>query len=130
MKDLQLAKEEGCITRIGKNLRKARELLKIMACSENSEKFNAIFKNNSLTDNYNALQATALCLTSSFQPCCFKMLPSLFLLVLTSHMLNPLQSGCFYHNQQNLFVLNLMTHLNTSLGFPITYDTVVPSLRL
>lgn len=51
MKDLQLAKE-GSITRKVKNI--STELLKIMACSENSE-FNAIFKKKNLTDSYNAL---------------------------------------------------------------------------
>jgi hypothetical protein len=34
---------------------KGSELLAIMACSENSEKFNAIFKNKSLTESYSAL---------------------------------------------------------------------------
>jgi len=55
MKDLWLAKEEGSsIKRKVKNI--STELLKIMACSENSEKFNAIFKKKNLTDSYNALQ--------------------------------------------------------------------------
>jgi len=47
MKDLWLAKEEGSsIKRKVKNI--STELLKIMACSENSEKFNAIFKKKNL----------------------------------------------------------------------------------
>lgn len=54
MKDLQLAKEEESITRKVKNI--SVGLLKIMECSENSEKFNAIFKKKSLPDGYNALQ--------------------------------------------------------------------------
>lgn len=93
MKDLQLATEERSITKTGENMCKARELLRIMACSENSETFNAIFKNKSLT-------ATALCLASSPQPRCLKMSPPLFIHFLTSHVLHPLQSGCCYHNQQ------------------------------
>ena len=54
MKDLQLAKEKGSLTRKVKNI--STELLKIIACSENSEKFNVVFKNKILTDSYNALQ--------------------------------------------------------------------------
>ena len=44
MKDLQMAKEEPSITKTGKNMCEARELLKIMAGSESSEKFSAACK--------------------------------------------------------------------------------------
>lgn len=93
MKDLQLAAEERSITKTGENMRKARELLEIAACSESSEKFGATFKKKSLP-------ATALCLASSPPPRCLKMSPPLFPHFLTSHVLSPLQSGCCYHDQQ------------------------------
>jgi hypothetical protein len=61
IKNLHLAKEERKKTRTGKTC-KAREQLKIMACSENSEQFNAIFKNKSFSESYNALKLLP-CLT-------------------------------------------------------------------